>query len=129
MRYAITLPNMDYDAPGRADLAVESGREAGWDGVCLCGIVSNVSHFGAYDPWMILAAIAARTKAYAYKGHDNAAFEGQRPWKVARETVTLDHLSHGRFILLPVGLGETNDGGFLVSGKSWTHCTQESGRK
>src|SRR5204863_4018588 len=35
----------------------------------------------------------------------------RRPWKLARETVTLDHLSHGRLVL-PVGLGALDDGGF-----------------
>jgi alkanesulfonate monooxygenase SsuD/methylene tetrahydromethanopterin reductase-like flavin-dependent oxidoreductase (luciferase family) len=35
----------------------------------------------------------------------------RRPWKLARETATVDHLSHGRLIL-PVGLGALDDGGF-----------------
>jgi alkanesulfonate monooxygenase SsuD/methylene tetrahydromethanopterin reductase-like flavin-dependent oxidoreductase (luciferase family) len=35
----------------------------------------------------------------------------RRPWKLARETVSLDHLSGGRLIV-PVGLGALDDGGF-----------------
>ncbi len=35
----------------------------------------------------------------------------RRPWKVARETATLDHLSNGRLVL-PVGLGALDDAGF-----------------
>ena len=35
----------------------------------------------------------------------------RRPWKVARETITIDHLTNGRFVL-PVGLGGTWDGGY-----------------
>jgi alkanesulfonate monooxygenase SsuD/methylene tetrahydromethanopterin reductase-like flavin-dependent oxidoreductase (luciferase family) len=35
----------------------------------------------------------------------------RRPWKVAREAVTLDHLSKGR-PALPVGLGALDDAGF-----------------
>ena len=35
----------------------------------------------------------------------------RRPWKVARETITIDHLANGRFVL-PVGLGGTWDGGY-----------------
>src|SRR5260370_21290361 len=35
----------------------------------------------------------------------------RRPWKVARETMTLDRLSNGRLVL-PVGLGALDDAGF-----------------
>ena len=34
-----------------------------------------------------------------------------RPWKVASESITIDNLSNGRFVL-PVGLGGTWDGGY-----------------
>ncbi|MBE3561667.1 MAG: LLM class flavin-dependent oxidoreductase [Ktedonobacteraceae bacterium] len=41
-----------------------------------------------------------------------AAISRRRPWKLARETMTLDHLSRGR-IVLPVGLGAAaDDAGF-----------------
>jgi alkanesulfonate monooxygenase SsuD/methylene tetrahydromethanopterin reductase-like flavin-dependent oxidoreductase (luciferase family) len=40
----------------------------------------------------------------------------RRPWKVARETMTLDHLCQGRLIL-PVGLGAANDWGFTKVGE------------
>ena len=40
----------------------------------------------------------------------------RRPWKLARETVTLDHLSGGRLVL-PVGLGALDDGGFSKVGE------------
>jgi alkanesulfonate monooxygenase SsuD/methylene tetrahydromethanopterin reductase-like flavin-dependent oxidoreductase (luciferase family) len=36
--------------------------------------------------------------------------------ELARETVTLDHLSGGRFVL-PVGLGALDDGGFSKAGE------------
>jgi alkanesulfonate monooxygenase SsuD/methylene tetrahydromethanopterin reductase-like flavin-dependent oxidoreductase (luciferase family) len=35
----------------------------------------------------------------------------RRPWKVARESITIDHLSNGRLVM-PVGLGAADDGGF-----------------
>jgi alkanesulfonate monooxygenase SsuD/methylene tetrahydromethanopterin reductase-like flavin-dependent oxidoreductase (luciferase family) len=35
----------------------------------------------------------------------------RRPWEFARETAVLDHLSGGRLVL-PVGLGAVDDGGF-----------------
>jgi alkanesulfonate monooxygenase SsuD/methylene tetrahydromethanopterin reductase-like flavin-dependent oxidoreductase (luciferase family) len=40
----------------------------------------------------------------------------RRPWKLARELVTLDHLSNGRMIL-GVGLGDLNDAGFGAVGE------------
>jgi alkanesulfonate monooxygenase SsuD/methylene tetrahydromethanopterin reductase-like flavin-dependent oxidoreductase (luciferase family) len=42
----------------------------------------------------------------------------RRPWKVARETVTLDHLSSGR-VVLGVGLGDTGES--VGSDISFTH--------
>ena len=113
MRYAITLPNMDYDARVIADLAVDA-EEAGWDGVFVWDCI-NMRNQSAHDPWMILAAIAARTQRIRL-GTMITPLSRRRPWKVARETVTLDHLSNGRLIL-PVGLGETSDGGFSNVGE------------
>jgi alkanesulfonate monooxygenase SsuD/methylene tetrahydromethanopterin reductase-like flavin-dependent oxidoreductase (luciferase family) len=40
----------------------------------------------------------------------------RRPWKLARETMTLDRLSDGRLVL-PVGLGALDDGGFSKVGE------------
>jgi alkanesulfonate monooxygenase SsuD/methylene tetrahydromethanopterin reductase-like flavin-dependent oxidoreductase (luciferase family) len=40
----------------------------------------------------------------------------RRPWKLAREAVSLDHLSGGRLVL-PVGLGAPEDGGFSKVGE------------
>ena len=113
MHYAVTLPNIDYDAQVIADLAVEA-EEAGWDGVFVWDCI-NMGNQAAHDPWMILAAIAARTRRIRL-GTMITPLSRRRPWKVARETVTLDHLSNGRFIL-PVGLGEISDGGFSNVGE------------
>ena len=113
MHYAITLPNIDYDAQVIADLAVEA-EEAGWDGVFVWDCI-HMNDKPTLDPWMILAAIAARTRRIRL-GTLITPLSRRRPWKVARETVTLDHLSNGRFIL-PVGLGEISDGGFANVGE------------
>jgi Luciferase-like monooxygenase len=113
MLNGVTLPNMDYDARVITDLAVDA-EEAGWDGVFVWDCI-NMRNQPAHDPWMILAAIAARTRRIRL-GPLITPLSRRRPWKVARETVTLDHLSNGRFIL-PVGLGETNDGGFCNVGE------------
>jgi hypothetical protein len=44
------------------------------------------------------------------------ALARRQPWELARETVTLDHLSHGRLIL-SVGLGIPYDGAFAKVGR------------
>jgi alkanesulfonate monooxygenase SsuD/methylene tetrahydromethanopterin reductase-like flavin-dependent oxidoreductase (luciferase family) len=41
----------------------------------------------------------------------------RRPWKLAREALTLDHLSSGRLVL-PVGLGALDDRGFGSAGEA-----------
>jgi alkanesulfonate monooxygenase SsuD/methylene tetrahydromethanopterin reductase-like flavin-dependent oxidoreductase (luciferase family) len=50
-------------------------------------------------------------------GTDVTPLPRRRPWKLARETVTLDHLSGGRLVL-GVGLGDTNDPGFAQMGEA-----------
>jgi alkanesulfonate monooxygenase SsuD/methylene tetrahydromethanopterin reductase-like flavin-dependent oxidoreductase (luciferase family) len=47
----------------------------------------------------------------------------RRPWKVAREAVTLDHLSRGRFVLC-VGLGAVDDSGWARVGESTDRATR-----
>jgi alkanesulfonate monooxygenase SsuD/methylene tetrahydromethanopterin reductase-like flavin-dependent oxidoreductase (luciferase family) len=56
------------------------------------------------DPWIALAAVATATN-HIRLGPMVTPLARRRPWKVARETVTLDHLSGGRLIL-GVGLGD-----------------------
>jgi hypothetical protein len=67
------------------------------------------------DPWIALAAIAVRTQHFRL-GPMMTPLSRRRPWKVARETVTLDHLSRGRLILA-VGLGFIGDGGYAKVGE------------
>src|SRR5260370_26406309 len=55
------------------------------------------------DPWVALAAIALRTRTIRL-GTLVTPLPRRRPWMVARETVSLDHLSAGRLIF-GVGLG------------------------
>jgi len=57
------------------------------------------------DPWIALTAIALNTKRIRL-GLLVTPLSRRRPWKVARETVSLDHLSHGR---LTVGVGSGGD--------------------
>ncbi|HVC34982.1 MAG TPA: LLM class flavin-dependent oxidoreductase [Chloroflexota bacterium] len=100
MQSGITLSNEE----GPRDLLVLAGEAevAGWDGVFVWdGIEGN-------DPWVTLAAIAARTERVRL-GTMLTPVSRRRPWKLAQETATLDRLSNGRLIL-PVGLGAPETG-------------------
>ena len=118
MRYAIELPNMAVG--GGIEALVEMARlaeEAGWDAVFLEDYIVHWSDKRAptYDPWVVLAAMAMVTKRVRL-GLTVTAPARRRPWKLAREAVTLDHLTGGRLIL-GVGLGDKNDPGFAQVGE------------
>lgn len=103
MRFGIGVPNAGPygDARVLADLAWDA-EAAGWDGF----FVWDHIVFGdepAVDPWIALAAVALRT-ARIRLGPMVTPLPRRRPWKVAREAVTLDHLSGGR-LTLGVGTG------------------------
>jgi alkanesulfonate monooxygenase SsuD/methylene tetrahydromethanopterin reductase-like flavin-dependent oxidoreductase (luciferase family) len=101
MQYDLTLLNIGTgsDAGLLAELAVEA-EKTGWDGVFVWDCISVEDTQGsagqsACDPWIALAAIALRTERIRF-GPMVTPLSRRCPWKVARETVTLDHLSHGR---------------------------------
>jgi len=102
MRYGVYVPNFGPygDARVLADLAYEA-EEAGWDGFFLWDQVSKSTLTPAVDPmvdpWVALAAIALRTRTIRL-GMLVTPLPRRRPWMVARETVSLDHLSAGRLI-------------------------------
>ncbi|HEU0113779.1 MAG TPA: LLM class flavin-dependent oxidoreductase, partial [Thermomicrobiales bacterium] len=93
-----------------ADLAHEA-EAAGWDGVFTWDGIA-IAGEPSYDPWVTMAAMAMRTERVRL-GAILTPPSRRRPWKLARETMTLDHLSHGRLIL-PVGLGALDDAGFVA---------------
>jgi alkanesulfonate monooxygenase SsuD/methylene tetrahydromethanopterin reductase-like flavin-dependent oxidoreductase (luciferase family) len=55
------------------------------------------------DPWVTLAAVALRTNRIRL-GPMVTPLPRRRPWNVARQAATLDHLSGGR-VVLGVGIG------------------------
>ena len=78
-------------------------EDSGWDG---CFVWDHLQTAGAAplaDPWITLAAIATVTVRIRIGPMVTPIFR-RNPWKLARETVTLDRLSHGRLIL-GAGLG------------------------
>ncbi len=120
MRYGFILPGGDVETiPAMAAEA----EAAGWDGVFIPDSIS-IDTPGyplgiTYDTWVLLALMAAHTKRVIL-GPMLAAISRRRPWKLARETMTLDHLSHGRLVL-PVGIGAAkDDAGFYRVGEEMT---------
>jgi alkanesulfonate monooxygenase SsuD/methylene tetrahydromethanopterin reductase-like flavin-dependent oxidoreductase (luciferase family) len=91
-----------------AELAAEA-EAAGWDGVFYWDGIA-LGPMDTYDPWVVMAAMAMRTERVTL-GAIVTPPSRRRPWKLARETMTLDRLSNGRLVL-PVGLGALDDAGF-----------------
>jgi alkanesulfonate monooxygenase SsuD/methylene tetrahydromethanopterin reductase-like flavin-dependent oxidoreductase (luciferase family) len=106
MQYGIVITHGDPRT--QAELAADAER-AGWDGVFTYDAIA-IGDGEMYDPWVILAAMAMRTDRVRL-GAMVFAPSRRRPWKVAREAMTLDVLSGGRLVL-PVGLGALDDQGF-----------------
>jgi alkanesulfonate monooxygenase SsuD/methylene tetrahydromethanopterin reductase-like flavin-dependent oxidoreductase (luciferase family) len=104
MRHAIDLPNFgDYGDPRLlADLAQEA-EEHGWDGFFVWDHILAPGAMAVADPTVTLAAIALKTNRIWF-GPMVIPLPRRAPWKVAREALTLDHLSNGRLIL-GIGLG------------------------
>ena len=113
MLYGFIIPG--GDPLTIAELACEA-EEAGWDGVFYWDGMCYESPRPMYDPWVVMTAMAMRTQ-HVRIGAIVMALSRRRPWKVAREAATLDHLSGGRLIL-PVGLGWVEDLGFGRAGEA-----------
>jgi len=102
---------------------VTMAREAeahGWDGVFVWDDIC-VGPRDVFDPWVTLGAMALGTVRITL-GAMVFSLARRRPWKVARETLTLDNLANGRLVV-PVGFGGSWDGGFSRVN------TDEPGRK
>ncbi|MHB8648083.1 MAG: LLM class flavin-dependent oxidoreductase [Thermomicrobiales bacterium] len=116
MQYGFIFPG--GDPRSLAELSAEA-EAAGWDGVfipdCIAIDTPEYPAMPAFDPWVTLAAMAMRTERVRI-GAIVTPLSRRRPWKLARETMTLDHLSNGRLIVA-VGLGALDDKGFANVGE------------
>jgi len=84
-------------------MAVDA-EESGWDGFFLWDhLVEWDKRLPLSDSLTMLAAIAVKTKRIRI-GTTLSPLPRYKPWTLARQTATLDHLSNGRLIL-SVGLG------------------------
>ena len=93
-----------------AELASQA-EELGWDGFFLWDHIRYRPPTEAVaDPWIALTAIALATERLRI-GPLVTPLARRRVQKLARETVTLDHVSNGRLVL-GVGLGGDRNGEF-----------------
>jgi alkanesulfonate monooxygenase SsuD/methylene tetrahydromethanopterin reductase-like flavin-dependent oxidoreductase (luciferase family) len=106
------MPNVG-DPAQLVDLAVAAERH-GWDGFFLWDHINAMPQM--HDPWVLLGAVAART-ARVHVGTLVTPVPRRRPWKLAKEVVTLDHLTGGRAVL-GVGLGVPVEQEYAAFGES-----------
>jgi alkanesulfonate monooxygenase SsuD/methylene tetrahydromethanopterin reductase-like flavin-dependent oxidoreductase (luciferase family) len=107
MYYGIALSAAGIGDPRTLAEMARLAEEAGWDGIFLEDYITHWAGGETYDPWVALAAMAMTTERIRL-GLTVTPLPRRRPWKVAREALTLDHLSNGRLIL-GVGLGGKHD--------------------
>ena len=105
MKFGVSLPQFEAFADIRrlADLAQEA-EEVGWDGFFVWDhILFDDLWRPVVDPWIALAAIAMQTKTIRL-GPMITPVARRRPWKLAREAISIDQVSNGRLII-GIGLG------------------------
>ena len=108
MKHAIYAPTInDYGDPRRlVELAV-AAEDAGFDGFFIWDEQFFMPGVEIADSTVALGAIAQATEQIRI-GAMVTPLARRRPWKLAKELATLDHLSGGR-ITLGIGLGEPAD--------------------
>ncbi len=117
MKFGLMLPNKGRSY-GDVNLLVElaiNAEEAGWEGFFIWDHIGGGGTSPTVDPWICLGAIASQTDTIRF-GTMITPLSRRRPWKVAREIITLDHLSHGR-VILGVGLGDMINKDFKAFGE------------
>lgn len=119
MKYGLYLPNFGAFADARllADMAREA-EEAGWDGFFVWDHIARSWTPPVVDTSVALTAIALNTTTIRF-GPLVTPLPRRRPWKVARETASLDQLSAGRLVL---GVGTGGLGGMTVE---WANFGEE----
>ena len=109
MRFGVYVPTFgEYDVMTLAQLAREA-EAAGWDGFFIWDHLAWTPDGGEdlADTTVALTAIALATERVRF-GALVTPLARRRPWKLAKEAATLDHLSGGRLVLA-AGLGAQGD--------------------
>jgi alkanesulfonate monooxygenase SsuD/methylene tetrahydromethanopterin reductase-like flavin-dependent oxidoreductase (luciferase family) len=110
MKFGLDIPiTGEYaDINKLIDLALDA-EKAGWDGFFLWDTLwdSTSPNKDTADPIVALSALALKTKKLRL-GLMLTPIVRRRPWKFAKEMVSIDHLSKGRLIV-GLGLGFNNN--------------------
>lgn len=102
-----------YGSVAQVVAMAAEAEDAGWDGFFTWDALS-IGAMDIWDPWTLLGAAATATRRIRL-GALVFALPRRPPWEVARQAVTVDHLSGGRLVM-PVGLGVLEDRGFAGVG-------------
>jgi alkanesulfonate monooxygenase SsuD/methylene tetrahydromethanopterin reductase-like flavin-dependent oxidoreductase (luciferase family) len=106
LKYGLYLPNFGpFGEPSALVELAALAERAGWEGFFIWDHVARPGAPAVVDPWIALAAVAVATERVRI-GALVTPLARRRPWKVARETVSLDRLSRGRLVF-GAGLGSS----------------------
>ncbi|MQG39115.1 MAG: LLM class flavin-dependent oxidoreductase [SAR202 cluster bacterium] len=99
MKFGIDIPNFEpfHNLEVIKQLAIEAEHYE-WDGFFIWDHMWLGMDIAFVDPWVALTVIATVTKSIRF-GTMVTPIPRRRPWKLARETVSIDVLSNGRLIL------------------------------
>ena len=102
MKFGLDIPVSGQYADPRllAEMAADA-ETAGWDGFFLQDVLNASAPVA--DPWICLGVVAFATRRLRI-GVMLTPLARRRPWQVARQATTVDHLSGGR-VTLGAGLG------------------------
>jgi alkanesulfonate monooxygenase SsuD/methylene tetrahydromethanopterin reductase-like flavin-dependent oxidoreductase (luciferase family) len=117
MKFAVSLPQLEDFADVRRLVSLSQEAErAGWDGFFIWDhILFDDLDRRVIDPWVALSAIAISTERIRI-GTMVTPIARRRPWKLAREALSIDQISKGRLIL-GVGLGAPPEWEFAAFGE------------
>ncbi|MFL5936126.1 MAG: LLM class flavin-dependent oxidoreductase [Gaiellaceae bacterium] len=104
MQFAVCLANFGaYSDPRQSLRVAEAAESAGWDGFFVWDHLAFVWGPPSADPWVTLAAVAARTASLTL-GTAVTPLPRRRPQVVAQQVASLEALNGGR-VVLGAGLG------------------------
>ncbi|MGA2208998.1 MAG: LLM class flavin-dependent oxidoreductase [Acidimicrobiales bacterium] len=125
MKHGLFLPLFgEFADPARVVDVARQAEDAGWDGLFLWDHVYGGEGVPVGDAFVALAAVAASTSKLRL-GPLVTPLTRRRPWVLARQTTSVDHLSGGRLIF-GTGLG---DEGWLGELTAFSEAAQDEGQR